>query len=57
MDRAWLYQPLASADRLAVGLTVGGVESYLKAKRAVPLLPAASVQLPLTCAAALSGPL
>src|SRR5439155_27376238 len=53
----WLYQPLLSATRLAVADTTGLTESYLKLSDALAVLPALSVQLPLTEPAAVCGPL
>ncbi len=50
MVSAWLYQPLLSAGRLGLAVAVGGVESYLSGRFAVPTLPALSVQVPLTVA-------
>ena len=53
----WLYQPFASAGRPAAAVATGAVPSYLRPKALVPLwLPARSLQVPLTEAAALSGP-
>ncbi len=57
MVSGWLYQPLLSAGRLALAVAVGGVESYLSGRFAVPTLPALSVQEPPTVALSLSGPL
>jgi len=51
-----LYQPLPLGDLSGVTLTRGGVESYLKLKVDVPVLPAASVHRALTEAMAESGP-
>ena len=56
---AWLYQPFASAARAGLPpVTVGAVASYLSwwLKGALTL-PALSVQVPGTDAAAPSGPL
>ena len=55
---ARLYQPPASGLRCGVApVTCGAVESYLRAKPSGLLaLPALSVQVPPTDAAALSGP-
>ena len=50
----WLYQPLLSAARLAFAVAVGAVASYLKGRLAVAMLPALSVQVPLTVALSLS---
>ena len=53
-----LYQPLAFACRAGVAVTaVGAVVSYLSGKSAIPVLPAASVQLVFGSAVPLSGPL
>src|SRR5581483_11071827 len=52
-----LYQPFRSGGRSAAApSTVGGVESYWSANDAVPVLPALSRHVPVTAAAALSGP-
>ena len=54
---AWLYQPLASMGRDALPpLFCGAVASYLSENGAWPVLPALSVQEPVTLAVALSGP-
>ena len=53
-ESGWLYQPLLSAGRSAAAVTEGAVASYFKAKESLPLLPAASVHDPETCAAAAS---
>src|SRR5436190_23838135 len=53
---AWLYQSFASALRPALAAAVGGVESYLTGKEAVPTLPALSRHEPVTEALPLSGP-
>src|SRR5215212_6662089 len=51
-----VYQPVAPAARAGVAVACGAVASYLSGSTLLPTLPAASVQLPLTSAAALSGP-
>ncbi len=51
----WLCQPFASGAR-AVALAAGAVSSYLRGSEAGAVLPATSRQVPLTVAAALSGP-
>jgi hypothetical protein len=54
----WLYQPLWSGRREAVHpVMVGGAASYLRATLAGAVFPALSIQLPLTLALGLSGPL
>jgi hypothetical protein len=53
---AWLYQPFASAARLAAAAVAGGVASYFSGRLDAPTLPALSVHEPLTVALALSGP-
>ena len=55
---AWLYQPFVSGGRAGLALTLGGVASYLRLNVEGALtLPALSVQVPLTVALPLSGPL
>src|SRR5215831_19136182 len=56
--KAWLYQPLRSAARSGVAVTVGAVASYMKENcTTVLVFPATSVQLPESEALPLSGPL
>src|SRR6266852_5130761 len=53
---AWLYQPLWSGTRFGAPATLtGAVASYMKLNEPLPILPALSVQLADTEAAALSG--
>ena len=54
--RGWLNQPFESELRPGVAVTDGAVESYLSPKSTEPTLPALSVQVPKTVAAASSGP-
>src|SRR5437764_11829003 len=49
-----VYQPCAPSVPVAASAAVGGVASNLKVNMPVPMLPARSVQVPLTEAAALS---
>src|SRR5215208_1665728 len=51
-----VYQPSVPAARAGVAVACGAVASYLIGSTLLPTLPAASVQLPLTSAVALSGP-
>jgi hypothetical protein len=53
-ESGWLYQPLLSAGRPAAAVTNGAVLSYFNANESLPLLPAASVHAPDTCAVAAS---
>jgi hypothetical protein len=52
-----LYQPFVFAGRSALGLSTGGVESYLSGTEVEAELPAWSVQVTPGAALALSGPL
>jgi hypothetical protein len=52
----WLYQPFASAARLAAAAVTGAVASYFSGRLATPTLPALSVHEPPTAALPLSGP-
>jgi len=52
-----LYQPFVFVGRSAVGLSTGGVESYLSGTEIEAELPAWSVQVTPGVALALSGPL
>jgi len=52
-----LYQPFVFVGRSAVGLSTGGVESYLSGTEVEAELPAWSVQVTPGAALALSGPL
>src|SRR5437879_5304019 len=53
----WLYQPFESAVRAGAADTFGGVASYWKERvLAAEMLPAASVQVPVTEADPESGP-
>jgi hypothetical protein len=52
-----LYQPFVFAGRSAVGLSTGGVESYLSGTEVEAELPAWSAQVTPRAALALSGPL
>jgi hypothetical protein len=51
----WLYQPFLSVAR-AEEFACGFVESYFSDSEGVAVLPAMSVQVPLTAALPLSGP-
>ena len=51
-----MYQPFASGARLAAAATPGAVESYWSANVPPRVLPATSVQIPVTEAVAESGP-
>ena len=51
------YQPFASGGLSGTATALGAVESYGTDAAAEVRLPAASVQLPTTLAAAASGPL
>jgi hypothetical protein len=54
---AWLYQPFRSGTRAGLApVTAGGVASYRRPNDALAVLPALSVQEPVTVADALSGP-
>src|SRR5579884_850904 len=56
-ETAWLYHPFASGPRAGVGVTLGGVESYLSGNENGALtLPATSRQVPATLALPESGP-
>jgi hypothetical protein len=57
-ETSWLYQGSASGGRDAVApVTAGAVASYFTVTDPDWALPARSLQVPLTEAAALSGPL
>ncbi len=51
-----LYQPFASGGRVGPPVTVGGLPSYLIVIEREALLPALSLQVPVTVAPPLSGP-
>ena len=51
-----LYQPAAFGWRAGVALACGAVASYFSGNEPDPEFPALSLHVPLTAAAALSGP-